>query len=82
MEPCKQQEKNRRPVKGEIYRRAFVTFLNGLTKSKIPPPPEQAHNRGDNRRAQRLHENVKEAVVRAGLASMQDCLRACPASAQ
>ena len=32
--PCKQQERNRLPVKGEIYRRAFVIYLGGLTKSE------------------------------------------------
>jgi hypothetical protein len=38
---CKQQERNRLPVKGEIYRRAFVTFLNGLTKSESRRPPNR-----------------------------------------
>src|ERR1700730_8365245 len=38
---CKQQERNRLPVKGEIYRRAFVIYLNGLTKSESPRPPNR-----------------------------------------
>jgi hypothetical protein len=29
-------------------------------KKRIPPPPEQAHNRADNRRVQRLHETSKK----------------------
>src|ERR1700737_5156196 len=38
---CKQQERNRLPVKGEIYRRAFVIYLNGLTKSESRRPPNR-----------------------------------------
>jgi hypothetical protein len=32
-------------------------------KKQIPPPPEQAHNRADNRRAQRLHETSRFCTV-------------------
>jgi len=39
--PCKQQEKNRRPVKGENLQRAFVIYLDGLTKSESRRPPNR-----------------------------------------
>jgi hypothetical protein len=38
---CKQQERNRLPVKGEIYRRTFVIFLNELTKSESRRSPNR-----------------------------------------
>ena len=45
---------------GACCRGPFTGTLRHLfgraDKKRIPPPPEQAHNRGDNRRAQRLHE--------------------------
>ena len=41
MAPCKQQERNRLPVKGEIYREPSSTFLNGLRKSESRRPPNR-----------------------------------------
>src|ERR1700730_14003083 len=38
---CKQQEKNRRPGKGENLQRAFVIYLDGLTKSESRRPPNR-----------------------------------------
>src|ERR1700730_3835605 len=61
---CKQQEKNRLPVKGESYREPSSSIWTGGQKAD-PAAPEQAHNRRNNRRVQRLHERFWGARVRA-----------------
>src|SRR5204862_2833766 len=75
--PCKQKEKNRPPVKGEIYRRAFVIYLNGLTKSESRRIPNR-HITGARTGGFSASTNVKEAVVAVRLALRDHALHPQP----